>query len=159
MNLLNGGDHENLMTPVAIEARPIRQLVRAQDVARKLGVSVSWVVQHASGKRKPYLPAVKMGPGRSPLRFDPSDVERFIDDCRRLAGQRAGDSARDTLQINLDFSFESLRDFDELLNRYLPHYTCAARLVALGDAPEMEGEFPFPAEMWGSYIGEVLRRK
>ena len=94
MNLLNGGDHENLMTPLAIEARHIRQLVRAQDVARKLGVSVSWVVQHASGKRKPYLPAVKMGPGRSPLRFDPSDVERFIDDCRRLAGQRAAHSAR-----------------------------------------------------------------
>ena len=49
----------------------------------------------------------------------------------------------------MDFSFESLRDIDELLNRYLPHYTYASHLVALGDAPEMGG----------SYIGEVLRRK
>ena len=71
------------------EVRPIRQLVRARDVAQKLGVSISWVIQHASGKRRPYLPAVKMGSGRSPLRFDPNDVEKFIDDCRYLAGQQA----------------------------------------------------------------------
>ena len=90
---LNGGDQCTLQLPV-IESRPIRQLVRAGDVAKKLGVSVSWVVQHASGKRKPYLPAVKMGPGRSPLRFDPNDVEKFIDECRRLAGQHAAYTAR-----------------------------------------------------------------
>src|SRR6266700_7441489 len=94
MNLLNASDHESLMTPVAIGAGPIRQLVRARDVAKKLGVSISWVIQHASGKRRPYLPAVKMGPGRSPLRFDPSDVEQFIDECRRVAGQRAGYAGR-----------------------------------------------------------------
>ena len=94
MQRAHGGDL-GVVTPIAaIDSRPIRQLVRARDVAKKLGVSVSWVVQHASGKRKPYLPAVKMGPGRSPVRFDPSDVERFIDDCRRLAGQRAAQSAR-----------------------------------------------------------------
>jgi hypothetical protein len=77
-------------SPAAItDVKPIRQLIKAADVAKKLGVSISWVVQHASGKRKPYLPAVKMGPGRSPLRFDPADVEKFIDECRRIAGQRA----------------------------------------------------------------------
>jgi len=89
MQRLNGSDHA-----VATDIRPIRQLVKARDVAKKLGVSISWVVQHASGKRKPYLPAVKMGPGRSPLRFDPSDVEKFIDECRRIAGQRAGYASR-----------------------------------------------------------------
>ena len=89
MNLLNASDHESLMTPVAIGTGPIRQLVRARDVAKKLGVSISWVIQHASGKRRPYLPHIKMGSGRSPLRFDPVDVERFIDDCRCIAGQRA----------------------------------------------------------------------
>jgi hypothetical protein len=31
-----------------------------------------------------------MGPGRSPLRFDLSDVDQFIDECRGIAGQRAG---------------------------------------------------------------------
>ena len=86
---VNGVDLYGTAVGAAVELRPIRQLVRARDVAKKLGVSISWVIQHASGKRKPYLPAVKMGPGRSPLRFDPNDVETFIDDCRYLAGQRA----------------------------------------------------------------------
>ena len=86
---VNGVDFHANVVGAAVELRPIRQLVRARDVAKKLGVSISWVIQHASGKRKPYLPAVKMGPGRSPLRFDPNDVEKFIDDCRYLAGQQA----------------------------------------------------------------------
>lgn len=89
MQYLNGSDLRTQLPAVAVETRPIRQLVRARDVAKKLGVSISWVIQHASGKRKPYLLAVKMGPGRSPLRFDPNDVEKFIDDCRCIAGQRA----------------------------------------------------------------------
>jgi hypothetical protein len=88
MSYLNGTDLANRLSVVAVETPPIRQLVKAKDVANKLGVSVSWVIQHASGKRRPYLPAVKMGPGRSPLRFDPTDVEKFIDDCRSIAGQR-----------------------------------------------------------------------
>ena len=94
MQRLNGIEQANFLPTVAIDSRPIRQLVKARDVATKLGVSVSWVIQHASGKRKPYLPAVKMGPGRSPLRFDPSDVEQFIDECRRIGGQRAGYAGR-----------------------------------------------------------------
>lgn len=87
MQHLNGNDLGNRLL-LAVETRPIRQLVKAKDVASKLGVSISWVIQHASGKRKPYLPSVKMGPGRSPLRFDPTDVEKFIDDCRNIACQR-----------------------------------------------------------------------
>jgi hypothetical protein len=89
MQYLNGTDLGTQLSPVGIEIQPIRQLVKAREVAKKLGVSISWVIQHASGKRKPYLPAVKMGPGRSPLRFDPNDVEKFIEDCRCIAGQRA----------------------------------------------------------------------
>lgn len=89
MEQVNRHAAENALPTSISLAEPIRQLVKSRDVARKLGVSVSWVIQHASGKRQPYLPAVKMGPGRSPLRFDPTDVERFIDECRRLASQRA----------------------------------------------------------------------
>jgi hypothetical protein len=85
---LNGSDHGSRLPVISVEPTPIRQLVKAKDVASKLGVSISWVIQHASGKRRPYLPAVKMGFGRSPLRFDPTDVEKFIDDCRNVAGQR-----------------------------------------------------------------------
>ena len=88
MQYLNGSDIGSPLPAVWVESRPIRQLVKAKDVANKLGVSISWVIQHASGKRRPYLPAVKMGPGRSPLRFDPTDVEKFIDDCRNVAGHR-----------------------------------------------------------------------
>jgi hypothetical protein len=94
MEHVNGIGQAKILPVALAEVKPIRQLIKAADVARKLGVSISWVVQHASGKRKPYLPAVKMGPGRSPLRFDPSDVEEFIDDCRRIAGQRAGFAGR-----------------------------------------------------------------
>ena len=88
MPYLNGSDHGIRLPVIGVESTPIRQLVKAKDVASKLGVSISWVIQHASGKRRPYLPAVKMGLGRSPLRFDPTDVEKFIDDCRNVAGQR-----------------------------------------------------------------------
>jgi hypothetical protein len=87
MQRLNGSDQEYLSLSVARDSRPIRQLVKARDVAKKVGVSISWVIPHASGNRKPYLPAIKMGLGRSPLRFDPNDVEKFIDDCRSIAGQ------------------------------------------------------------------------
>jgi hypothetical protein len=89
MQHANGIEQVNILPVAVTEVKPIRQLIKAADVARRLGVSISWVVQHGSGKRKPYLPAVKMGPGRSPLRFDPADVEKFIDECRRIAGQRA----------------------------------------------------------------------
>ncbi len=88
MQTVNGIDRGSLSLPISSDIRTIRQLVRARDVAKKLGVSVSWVVQHASGKRKPYLPAIKMGSGRSPLRFDPLDIERFIDDCRSITSKR-----------------------------------------------------------------------
>ena len=94
MQRINGNDPRAGPAPVVLDGGAIRQLGRGKDVARKLGVSVSWVIQHASGKRRPYLPAVKMGPGRSPVRFDPNDVEKFIDECRDIAVQRAGSSAR-----------------------------------------------------------------
>jgi hypothetical protein len=88
MSYLNGSDLGSRLPVIGVESTPIRQLVKAKDVAHKLGVSISWVIEHASGKRRPYLPAVKMGPGRSPLRFDPTDVEKFIEDCRNVAVQR-----------------------------------------------------------------------
>jgi hypothetical protein len=62
MQRVNGIEQAKILPVAAIaEVTPIRQLIKAADVARRLGVSISWVVQHASGKRKPYLPAVKMG--------------------------------------------------------------------------------------------------
>src|SRR5205085_11235984 len=64
----------------------------------------------------------------------------------------AANVARGILRISLDYSLESLLTFDDLLRRYLPHYRA--------DVRQLRGkfQFPFPAAMWGSYVGEVLRR-
>lgn len=53
LQLVNGYDHSSPLAPAptAIDTGAIRQLVRTRDVAKKLGVSISWVIQHASGKR------------------------------------------------------------------------------------------------------------
>lgn len=102
MQYLNGSDVGTRSRPFPTETQPITQLVKARDVAKKLGVSISWVIQHASGKRKPYLPAVKMGSGRSPLRFDPRDIEKFIDNCRYIAGQRVNGSANEFRECHKD---------------------------------------------------------
>jgi len=65
MQRLSGPETDSAPLNFSVQIPSVRQLIRAKDVALKLGVSVSWVIQHASGKRQPYLPAVKMGPGRS----------------------------------------------------------------------------------------------
>jgi hypothetical protein len=59
MQRLNGPEADGVFGHFPAEIPPVRQLIKAKDVALKLGVSVSWVIQHASGKRQPYLPAVK----------------------------------------------------------------------------------------------------
>jgi len=48
---------------------------------RMADVSPAWVVDHASGRRRPYLPSVKLGKA---VRFRREDVEQFIEDCLRL---------------------------------------------------------------------------
>jgi hypothetical protein len=78
-----GRKADSLLAHFPVEIPPVRQLIKAKDVALKLGGSVSWVIQHASGKRQPYLPAVKMRLGRSPLRFDPRDVEEVYQSVPR----------------------------------------------------------------------------
>lgn len=85
---------QRLNPPIPIRTPRSGQLIEAKDVALKLGVSVSWVIQHAYGKRQPYLRAIKMGPGRAPLRFDPSDIEKFIDECRGMAESFASRAKR-----------------------------------------------------------------
>ncbi|HZQ25298.1 MAG TPA: helix-turn-helix domain-containing protein [Terriglobales bacterium] len=51
------------------------QLLNAQEVAERLGVSDRWVRDHAT-RRFPKLPVIKLG---SLLRFDPEDVSAFIE--------------------------------------------------------------------------------
>lgn len=62
------------------------KLLTPKTVAEWLDVSVSWVLDHASGRRRPHLTSVKLGKA---VRFRREDVERFIEDCVRMKGAAA----------------------------------------------------------------------
>jgi len=64
----------------SVASPPNERLLTVDEVMRWLGVSRSWVIDHANGRRRPFLPSVKLGKCR---RFEPAAVARFIDECRR----------------------------------------------------------------------------
>ena len=53
-------------------------LLTPQDVARRLQVSVAWVRDHSTRKH-PRLPVVRVG---GLLRYDPVDLDRWVQDLR-----------------------------------------------------------------------------
>lgn len=62
------------------------RLLTPKEVADWLAVSPAWVLDHASGRRRPYLPCVKLGKA---VRFRREDVEAFIRECARMKGAAA----------------------------------------------------------------------
>lgn len=58
--------------------------------------------------------------------------------------QAATDVARKDFRRELDFSGESIERLDEIL-------------MLVGEAPELD--IDFEVRLWGSYLGEVLRRR
>jgi hypothetical protein len=67
------------MVPAATTPAPgERQLLTPAQLARELQVSVDWIRDHASGRRKPKLPCVRLGDRRGTLRFRRSDIDRFL---------------------------------------------------------------------------------
>jgi excisionase family DNA binding protein len=60
-------------------------LLTPKQVADWLGISVAWVLDHAS-RRRPRLPSVKLGKA---VRFRREDVEQFIAECVRISGGKA----------------------------------------------------------------------
>jgi hypothetical protein len=60
------------------------RLLSVGEVAEWLGVSSAWVRDHASGRRVPKLPAIKLGTedGKGLWKFIPQDVENFIREQR-----------------------------------------------------------------------------
>ena len=58
--------------------------------------------------------------------------------------QAAADLARQQFRQKLDFSSESIENLDEIL-------------VLVGESPEVD--IDFEVRLWGSYLGEVLRRR
>ena len=65
------------MTSIPPDREP---LLSAATVANRLGVSKSWVLAHASGRRRPILKSIKLG---KRVMFRPSDVDEFIHCCER----------------------------------------------------------------------------
>jgi predicted DNA-binding transcriptional regulator AlpA len=62
-------------------------LLTADDVSRRLNVSMDWVWDHCS-RKKPKLPFIRMGDGA--LRFRASAIEAFIDERERLSAMHSG---------------------------------------------------------------------
>jgi excisionase family DNA binding protein len=52
----------------------------ATQVAKWLNVSIGWVFDHASGRRRPILPSVKLGKS---TRFDEDEVNAWLRDLRQ----------------------------------------------------------------------------
>ena len=57
-------------------------LLTVREVSLMLRMSQSWIRDHATGKRRPVLPCVKLGRA---IRFRLSDIEQFLEDCKRAA--------------------------------------------------------------------------
>ena len=69
-----------------LSAAKSRRLLSVSEVAEWLGVSRGWVRDHASGRRQPWLFAIKLGPakGKGLWKFPEEDVYQFIQNqCRR----------------------------------------------------------------------------
>jgi excisionase family DNA binding protein len=74
-------------------------LLKPTDVARRLGVSRSWVYEAAKAGR---IPCVRLGTPDGPLRFLPDDVERWLEEARRawLPGTMAAPIPRAPTRAN-----------------------------------------------------------
>src|SRR3954466_786626 len=57
----------------------MRDLLRPVEVARKLGVSRTWLYDAAKSGR---IPSVRLGGADGPLRFIEEDVDRWLDEAR-----------------------------------------------------------------------------
>jgi len=65
---------------------PHEKLLGAKEVAHWLGVSRAWVFEHSNGRRRPFLPSVKLGKS---VRYRPVDVDAFIMECERFSRRGA----------------------------------------------------------------------
>jgi excisionase family DNA binding protein len=57
----------------------MQSLLKPTDLARRLGVSRSWLYDAAKAGR---IPSIRIGGEDGPLRFVPEDIQRWIDDAR-----------------------------------------------------------------------------
>ena len=65
-------------------------LLKPEQVAERLNVSVDWVRDHSS-RKMPRLPVIRLGggPGRAGLlRYRASEIEKFIEEMERQSGKK-----------------------------------------------------------------------
>jgi len=74
-------------------APQLETLLKPPDVARRLGVSRSWLYQAAKEGR---IPSLRLGGEEGPLRFVEADLREWLD-CARASWQ-PGDTTRDTMR-------------------------------------------------------------
>ncbi len=74
-------------------APPFEALLKPADVARRLGVSRSWLYQAAKEGR---IPCLRLGGTEGPLRFVEADLREWLEFAR--AAWQPGDTARETLR-------------------------------------------------------------
>ena len=51
-----------------------------REVGARLGMSASWVKDHSNGRRRPRLPAIRVG---GVWRYIPEDIERWIESLKQ----------------------------------------------------------------------------
>jgi excisionase family DNA binding protein len=71
----------------------VRQLLKPTEVARRLGMSRTWLYAAAKNGR---IPSIRIGGPDGPVRFVPEDLEAWLDEAR--AAWRPGDSSAATLR-------------------------------------------------------------
>lgn len=61
-------------------------LLTAEELAKELKVSMSWIRDHASGRRKPFLPAINISTeGHPQYRFSKTEIQTWLN---QLANKR-----------------------------------------------------------------------
>jgi excisionase family DNA binding protein len=71
----------------------MQNLLRPAEVARKLGVSRTWLYDAAKTGR---IPSIRLGGADGPLRFIEEDVDRWLEDAR--SAWRPGETSAATLR-------------------------------------------------------------
>jgi excisionase family DNA binding protein len=60
------------------------KLLTVREVSEWLSISEAWVRQHATGRRKPALPSIRLGKS---LRFDEASVAQWLKEMAVLAAR------------------------------------------------------------------------
>jgi excisionase family DNA binding protein len=79
---------EDSLPPVAALARA--RLLTVREVADWLAISETWVRDHAAGRRRPALPAIRLGKS---MRFNETAVSQWLLDMSKLASAQKGKAA------------------------------------------------------------------